>query len=196
MTSGVSREAYFETGLEVLSDLGFGGLKLAEVCDRLRVTTGSFYHYFSNWSSYTRELINHWKQVSTMRLVESLRAEPDPRRRIDGLINIGLNLPHSAEAAIRAWSSINPDVHAIQVEVDKARRDILRESALEMLHDERQAELLGNWAVYLLVGYEQSTLPPDTTGLEWIVGQLLDALDAGRFTSGSAPQSPAHNRYE
>lgn len=196
MTSGVSREAYFETGLEVLSDLGFGGLKLAEVCDRLRVTTGSFYHYFSNWSSYTRELINHWKQVSTMRLVESLRAEPDPRRRIDGLINIGLNLPHSAEAAIRAWSSINPDVHAIQVEVDKARRDILRESALEMLHDERQAELLGNWAVYLLVGYEQSTLPPDTAGLEWIVGQLLDALDAGRFTSGSAPQSPAHNRYE
>jgi Bacterial regulatory proteins, tetR family len=196
MTSGASREAYFDTGLEVLSDLGFGGLKLAEVCDRLGVTTGSFYHYFNNWPSYTRELINHWKHVSTMQLVESLRAEPDPRRRIDGLINIGLNLPHSAEAAIRAWSSIDPDVHAIQVEVDKARQDILRESALEMLHDNRQAELLANWAVYLLVGYEQSTLPPDTAGLEWIVGQLLDAMDAGRFASGSAPQSPAHNRHE
>ena len=32
MASVVSREAYFETGLEVLSDLGYGGLKLAEVC--------------------------------------------------------------------------------------------------------------------------------------------------------------------
>jgi len=196
MASGVSREAYFETGLEVLSDLGYGGLKLAEVCDRLGVTSGSFYHYFSNWPSYTRELTNHWKQVSTMRLVESLRAEPDPRRRIAGLINIGLNLPHSAEAAIRAWSSIDPDVYAVQVEVDKARRDILRESALEMLHDDRPAELLANWAVYLLVGYEQSTLPPDKAGLEWIVRQLLDALDSGRFNSGSAPQSPAHDRYE
>jgi hypothetical protein len=196
MASGVYREAYFETGLEVLSDLGYGGLKLAEVCNRLGVTTGSFYHYFSNWPSYTRELINHWQQVSTMRIVESLRAEPNPRRRIDGIINIGLNLPHGAEAAIRAWSSVDPYVYAIQVEVDQERRDVLRESALEILHDERQAELFANWAVYLLVGYEQSTLPPDKAGLEWIVGQLLDALDSGRFTYGSAPQSPADDRYE
>ena len=29
MASVVSREAYFETGLGVLSDLGYGGLKLA-----------------------------------------------------------------------------------------------------------------------------------------------------------------------
>lgn len=196
MASGVSREAYFDTGLEVLADLGYGGLKLAEVCNRLGVTTGSFYHYFSSWPSYTRELIHHWKQVSTIRLVESLRVEPDPRRRIDGMIDIGLNLPHGAEAAIRAWSSLDPDVLAVQVEVDTARQNVLGESALEILHDERQAELFANWAVYLLVGYEQSTLPPDKAGLEWIVGQLLDALDAGRFTSGSAPERPAHDRYE
>ncbi|MGH3639176.1 MAG: TetR/AcrR family transcriptional regulator, partial [Mycobacterium sp.] len=28
MVAGVSRESYFETGLDVLSDLGYGGLKL------------------------------------------------------------------------------------------------------------------------------------------------------------------------
>jgi hypothetical protein len=39
MAGGVSRESYFETGLDVLSDLGYGGLKLAEVCNRLGVTT-------------------------------------------------------------------------------------------------------------------------------------------------------------
>ncbi len=54
MASVVSREAYFETGLDVLSDLGYGGLKLAEVCNRLGVTTGSFYHYFSGWPAYTQ----------------------------------------------------------------------------------------------------------------------------------------------
>ena len=41
-----TRDAYYDTGLDVLSDLGYGGLKLAEVCRRLGVTTGSFYHYF------------------------------------------------------------------------------------------------------------------------------------------------------
>jgi hypothetical protein len=35
MASVVSREAYLETGLDVLSDLGYDGLKLAEVCNRL-----------------------------------------------------------------------------------------------------------------------------------------------------------------
>ena len=53
MAGVVSRESYFETGLDVLSDLGYGGLKLAEVCNRLGVTTGSFYHYFSGWPAYT-----------------------------------------------------------------------------------------------------------------------------------------------
>ena len=42
MATVANREAYFETGLEVLADVGYGGLKLAEVCNRLGVTTGSF----------------------------------------------------------------------------------------------------------------------------------------------------------
>jgi AcrR family transcriptional regulator len=183
MATGVSRDAYFETGLDVLSDLGYGGLKLAEVCSRLGVTTGSFYHYFDNWSSYTHDLVKHWQQDRTTKLVEWVRAEPDSRRRIDTLIDIGLNLPHSAEAAIRAWSGADPEVYAVQIEVDRERRDILVESALGILHHRRQAELFANWGMYLLVGYEQSTLPPDKPGLEWIVSQMLDALDAGRFAT-------------
>lgn len=179
--SAMSREAYLDTGLEVLSDLGYGGLKLAEVCTRLGVTTGSFYHYFSNWSSHTHELMEYWRQGRTVQLIEWIRAEPDPRQRIDNIINIGLDLPHSAEAAIRAWSGADPDVYAVQAEVDKQRHEITRQSALEILHDERQAELFANWAVYLLVGYEQATLPQDSGALEWIVGQLLEALDSGRF---------------
>jgi AcrR family transcriptional regulator len=183
MATVVTREAYFETGLDVLSDVGYGSLKLAEVCNRLGVTTGSFYHYFSSWPAYTRELVAHWQQARTVHLVELVRAEPDPRRRIDSLIEIGLELPHSAEAAIRAWSSADPDVRAIQVEVDQQRFDILYESAFEILHSKRQSALLAEWAVYLLVGYEQCTLPRDRDALAWIVAQMLDALDSGRFAS-------------
>jgi AcrR family transcriptional regulator len=183
MASGASRVAYFETGLDVLSDLGYGGLKLAEVCNRLGVTSGSFYHFFDNWPTYTRELVEHWRRASTVEMVKWLREQPDPRRRIDSIIDTGLHLPHRAEAAIRAWSSADPDVYAVQVDVDNERHQILRESALEILHHERQAQLFADWAVYLLVGYEQATLPADPGALEWIVGQLLDALDAGRFAS-------------
>ncbi len=183
MAGVVSRESYFETGLDVLSDVGYGGLKLAEVCNRLGVTTGSFYHYFSGWPSYTRDLIAHWMQARTVWVVEAVRAEPDPRKRIDTLIQVGLELPHGAEAAIRSWSSVDPDVHAVQVAVDQQRFDIMYESAFEILQNKRQARLFAAWGVYLLVGYEQATLPRDTDALAWIVAQLLDALDSGRFAS-------------
>ncbi|MEZ0365542.1 TetR/AcrR family transcriptional regulator [Mycobacterium sp. pUA109] len=183
MATVISREAYFEVGLDVLSDLGYGGLKLAEVCTRLGVTTGSFYHYFANWSAYTRALVNHWQEALTLRLVEEVRTDPDPRRRIDTLIQIGLGLPHGAEAAIRSWSSTDPQVRAIQVEVDRQRFDIMYESAFEILHQERPAQLFAAWAVYLLVGYEQATLPRDNDALAWIAGQLLHALDTGSFAS-------------
>jgi AcrR family transcriptional regulator len=183
MAGVVSRESYFETGLDVLSDLGYGGLKLAEVCNRLGVTTGSFYHYFSGWPAYTSDLVAHWVQVRTVQVVEAVRAEPDPRRRIDALIQAGLTLPHGAEAAIRVWSSFDPQVYSVQAAVDQQRFDIMYESAFEIVQNSRQAELFAAWGVYLLVGFEQATLPRDTVALEWIAEQLLDALDSGRFAS-------------
>jgi AcrR family transcriptional regulator len=183
MASVVSREAYFQTGLEVLSDLGYGGLKLAEVCNRLGVTTGSFYHYFTNWPTYTKELVAHWVQERTVLVIQAVRDETDPRRRIDALIQAGLGLPHGAEAAIRVWSSLDPHVRDVQAAVDRQRFDIMYESAYEVLQSERQAQVFAAWAIYLLVGYEQAALPPDAGALEWIAGQLRVALDSGGFAS-------------
>lgn len=183
MATVATREAYFETGLEVLADLGYGGLKLAEVCNRLGVTTGSFYHYFSSWPAYTRDLVAHWVQDRTIRLIDALREEADARRRIEVIIQIALSLPHGAEAAIRSWSSVDPHVLSVQREVDQQRFDILYDSALEIVKDPRQAEVYAAWAVYVFVGYEQATLPREPGMFAWISTQMLDALEAGRFAS-------------
>jgi AcrR family transcriptional regulator len=182
MASVVTRESYFDTGLDVLSDRGYGGLKLAEVCNRLGVTTGSFYHYFPSWSAYTRALVAHWMQARTVGVIDVIRAEPDPRRRIGSLIKEGLALPHGAEGAIRVWSSIDAEVRAAQAAVDRQRFDFLVESAFAILRNEHQAEVFASWALYLLVGYEQAALPPRASDdIEWIADQLLEALDSGRF---------------
>lgn len=190
MAGVVSREAYFEIGLDVLSDLGYGGLKLAEVCNRLGVTTGSFYHYFPNWASYTRELIAHWREARTLRVVEAVRADADPHHRIETLIGEALALPHGAEAAIRVWSSLDPDVYTVQAVVDQLRFDILFESALELIGDEGNARYFAAWGIYLIVGFEQSTLPRDFDALQWITTQMRDALESGRFTPATGSDQP------
>lgn len=182
MATVAARGSYFTTGLEVLADQGVGGLKLAEVCSRLGVTTGSFYHYFTSWSAYTKELVDYWRQDLTVRLSELFKQEPDPRKRMQTIISTVLELPHSAEAAIRAWSSIDPEVHAVQVEVDRVRFKVCYDYALEISGDHRQAEQFAYFSVYLLVGYEQTTLERDPKVYTVIANQMCDDLEAGRFT--------------
>ena len=187
MPTYAARESFFETGLEILADLGFGGLKLAEVCTRLGVTTGSFYHYFTSWSTYTGELIGYWKQDRTDRLTELFNQQSDPRKRMQLIIQSVLSLPHSAEAAIRAWSSIDPAVHAVQTEVDRQRFQVCYDYAIEIVHDHRQAQVFANYSVYVLVGYEQATLERDPATYEWICNQIVDLLETGRFAGVPPP---------
>lgn len=176
-----ARVSYFETGLEILSDTGFGGLKLAEVCSRLGVTSGSFYHYFASWAAYTQELVEYWRQDRTVRVIDVIRSEPNARKRIEAAIAVALTLPHGAEAAIRAWSSVDPEVLAVQREVDQQRYDIIYESALDIVRHPAQAHTYASWAVDVFVGYEQSTLPKNLRIFEWICNAMLDDLEAGRF---------------
>lgn len=188
MAAGAVRDSYFETGLEILAELGFGALKLAELCRRMGVTTGSFYHYFTSWSAYTADLVAYWRQDRTVRVIEAIRTEADPRRRIETAIDVALSLPHNAEAAIRAWSSVDPDVLRVQSEVDRERFEILYNSALEIVGDARQAEVYASWAVFVLVGYEQSTLSRENRVFAWVSNRMLDDLAAGRFTDVPPPR--------
>ena len=86
-----------------MTDLGYGGLKLAEVCNRLGVTTGSFYHYFPSWSATHANWVAFWVQDRTVRLIERSSSETEPRRRIEISIEVGLSLPLQGQAAIRSW---------------------------------------------------------------------------------------------
>lgn len=189
MATVVTREAYFKTGIGVLADLGYGGLKLAEVCNRLGVTTGSFYHYFNNWAEYTHELVEHWLTSFTRERVTALTAETDPHRRLDLMIEMGLGLPFDAYAAVRAWSSVDPRVRAVITTLDQIRYDMVHSSAVEILGDERQADVFAKWAIYLLVGYEQCALPRDLDAFTWVAKQQFrSALDNGTLGSVPAPR--------
>ncbi|BBY55710.1 TetR/AcrR family transcriptional regulator [Mycobacterium koreense] len=178
MTRIVSRESYFDTGIEVLSDLGYSGLKLAEVCRRLGVTSGSFYHYFSKWSVYTAELLAYWANGRADHRAAVRAAYPEPRERLEVMLVAALDFEHGTEAAIRVWSALDPHVKAIQSGIDQGRFEALHDAATEILADPEQARMFAGWALYTLIGYEQATLPRDNAALAWINSQMLGALDA------------------
>lgn len=164
-------------GMEVLADRGYPGLKLAEVCGRLGVTSGSFYHFFDNWADYLDSLILHWKEHGTLAELRLISLEPDPGRRIERLVEVALRLNHTAEGAIRAWSRVAPEVAAVQAEVDRLRHRVVLDIALDMGAGPLRARRFADAALYLLIGYEQAALPPDLDGLGLIFRDLLAQLD-------------------
>ncbi len=180
MGATTTRELYLETGLAVLADSGYSALKLSEVCNRLGVTSGSFYHFFKNWSDYTTQLIDHWLDSRTQVEVAAVQSVSDPLRWMLELIEFAVSLPHDAEAAIRMWAAMDPDVRKVQEAADRARYDVVFDLAMELLDDRVAAHRYSSWANFVLTGYEQTTLPEDREALRWAAEQFITSLaDAG-----------------
>jgi AcrR family transcriptional regulator len=170
--STISR--FFVAGMEILAEDGYGGLKLADLCLRVRVTSGSFYHHFDSWQDFTRQLVENWREERTVRVAELARAEVDPAERVELLLRFGVSLPHSAEAAIRVWSGLDPFVAEIQESVDRERLDVTTQALEALTDDPDVASDLALAAFYLLVGFEQATGDRDARELERFLRMLQD----------------------
>ncbi|MCF6388694.1 TetR/AcrR family transcriptional regulator [Mycobacterium sp. MBM] len=182
----MTREDYLLVGLAVLGEQGHLAFKLAEVCRRLGVTSGSFYHFFDSWADYRSQLIGYWKVNGTLAQLQQICENSDPRRRIEGLVDIALRLNHQAECAIRSWGRVTPEVAAIQHEVDRLRHRVVFDAARELGVDENRAGRFADAALYLLVGYEQAALAPDLDGLESILRALVGLIEEQAGSSGPA----------
>ena len=165
---------FFAAGMEILAEDGYGGLKLADLCLRVRVTSGSFYHHFDCWQDFTRQLVENWRDERTLRVAELARAEVDPAERVELLLRNGVSLPHSAEAAIRVWSGVDPFVADVQESVDRERLEISTQALEALTDDPNVASDLALAAFYLLVGFEQATGDRDARELERFLRMLQD----------------------
>ncbi|MGW5514381.1 TetR/AcrR family transcriptional regulator [Nocardia africana] len=170
------KQDYFDTAFELLSEQGYSALKQAAVCKRLRVTTGSFYHYFENWQDFTSQLLEHWQTARTTQLVELAQQSNDPIEQLEALLQFALDLPHRAEAAIRVWSKVNPEVRSIQDTVDAQRLEVVLQAARAIFDDEDEALNHARWGLYLLAGYQELDSGQDPAALEWVLRRLLREL--------------------
>lgn len=170
-----TKSNFFDAALEVLSEQGYGGLKQSELCQRLGLTTGAFYHNFESWRDFTDQLLANWHEERTTQLIDLARDVSDPIERLDVLIGIATKLPHRAEAAIRVWSNIDDRVRQVQASVDEDRFAVIAEAMSILVPDPAEAATHARVGMYLLVGFEQSEDGTDTSAMEWGLREILDA---------------------
>lgn len=173
MATLVTRDEYFAAALEILSTDGYGSLKLAPVCKLLKVTTGSFYNYFSSWQDFKEELLRAWLKERTLQLVDLAQIEVEPVRQLELLLDFSAGLPHRAESAIRAWSHSDAEVRAIQSIVDTQRYNAVYGAMSTLLGDAGEAERYARLGLYILIGFQQLEPPQEVEYLRWSLQQLI-----------------------
>ncbi len=175
---------FYDAAMEILADEGYGALKLASLCKRVGVTSGSFYHAFDGWQSFTDAFLAHWFEERTLRIVELTDSVASPQEQVDLLLDVSLHLPHASESAIRVWAGVDPEVRKLQDEVDRLRLDTVTRAFAGVMGDEKAARQLASAALYMLVGYEQASGARDHEALR--AGLSLLPLHAQRFADRRA----------
>jgi AcrR family transcriptional regulator len=185
----VGPEDYFRTAFDILAERGPQALTTGHLCDRLKVTKGSFYYHFRNVDHFVEELADY-RECLFGEIQLSLAAEPDPVRRLSSAINLAVGMPHEVEVAIRAWAHSNPVIGASQRRLDRDALSLVTAAISGIVGDPASGAIIGHQMLALLIGLQQLGTHLDSTRVIHIVAAFLEKtcrLDATMTTTDDTP---------
>jgi AcrR family transcriptional regulator len=158
----LAKADYFEEALRLLAEGGAKRVTIANLCDALDVTKGSFYHHFTSGKEFMDQLLLYWEEAYSLALIAEARTIPDPVERLDSLMWMAAHFHHEAESAIRAYARSDAFAADLQHRVDEARIDIVAETLRANGLSSAAATQYARLALATLVGAQQTVHPPDT----------------------------------
>jgi AcrR family transcriptional regulator len=128
-----ARDRWLDEGLRVLAAEGAPGVRIDRIAARLGLSKGSFHHHFAGADGYKRDLLARYESLSVDALESAIgRVAVDASARdvlevLTAMIRgdvAGLYRPE-LDVAVRAWSTTDPEVRAVQQRIDTTRIDAL-----------------------------------------------------------------------
>jgi AcrR family transcriptional regulator len=138
-----SQDDYFEAGLALLAKGGADAVTIANLCARLRVTKGSFYHHFAGRADFIRRLLRYWERDYSGRLNALILDATDLRERV-ALMQKAALVRAEVDGAIRTLARSDPNAAAVQRQVERRSERLLVRTFREMgMSAERASRLAG-----------------------------------------------------
>ena len=182
VVSTLTRDHYLAAGLDLLADGGVSAVTIAALCNRLRVTKGSFYHHFDDVAGFHEALLACW-EAGTYEAIDAARAVADSHKRLGVLKELAVGAHHEAESAIRAWGRSYELAAAVVRRVDAARETNLVESFKAIGLPATRARHLARIGLATLIGTQSLERPVDRKRLLAVYDEYqewLEAASAGR----------------
>ena len=156
----LSKNDWLREGLAILSTEDFASITIDNLCKRLSITKGSFYHHFKNSEKYIEDLMIFWMEQNTLEPIR-LTSLPTVTNKSERLHELARIVDHKAEQRIRAWSFSHPVVKEYVQKVDALRIEYLIDLSLLEGFEPIEARRLAMLDYSALVGFQQlfSDLP-------------------------------------
>ncbi|WP_339948585.1 TetR/AcrR family transcriptional regulator [uncultured Albimonas sp.] len=109
-TRRLSKADWFQEGQRLLIEQGIAGMRLAKLAKRLHISTGSFYHHFTDMDDYLGQLADFYSSDQVSRLADEVaRKVDDPVDQIRLLAarSVASGL-FDLDRAMRVWATSDP----------------------------------------------------------------------------------------
>ncbi|WP_439568785.1 TetR/AcrR family transcriptional regulator [Sphingopyxis sp.] len=182
MTDRLSKTDWLDHGLKTLAKDGISAVKADPMAKALAVSRGSFYWHFRDIADFRAQLLQHWQDQMTDRIIDEHAVADGAEDALAQLIRRGFGTRQRLDHAIRAWALDDRQVATEVAGVD-ARR---------VAHIAKLLEA---------AGIDQHSARPRATFLYWaalgqamVADPALAALDVARIDEigrlFSAPPPP------
>jgi AcrR family transcriptional regulator len=181
-----ARDRWLDEGLAVLATEGAQGVRIDRLAARLGLSKGSFHHHFSGADGYKANLLAHFERISVDALTQAIAGSEASDNttpgdahtilaRLTELVQpggAGLYRPE-LDVAVRAWSTWDPDVRAVQARIDAARLAALQAVWAPHSASNEEARVAALLPYLLAVGASVVLPPVDADELRRIYALLL-----------------------
>ena len=175
-----------DEGLRVLAAEGAPGVRIDRIAARLGLSKGSFHHHFAGAEGYKRDLLAHYEALSVAALdtaIAGVAEDASTRDVLEVLTSMvrgggaGLYRPE-LDVAVRAWSTTDPDVRAVQQRIDATRIDALARVWGRAVSDPTEARRAALLPYLLAVGAAVVVPPVEVDDLRRLYELLLPLVPA------------------
>jgi AcrR family transcriptional regulator len=148
------RNDYFEAGLALLARGGADAVTIANLCARLRVTKGSFYHHFRGRTDFIRKLLRYWEREYGEQTRVRLFSEADARKRV-ALMEKAAVLRQEIDGAIRNLARSDAYAAAVHRRVERRREQALVQTFRQLGMPAERASRLAGIGLAIAAGTQQ-----------------------------------------
>jgi AcrR family transcriptional regulator len=105
----LTRKDWILAGQDILREQGIAGLKLSSLTGRLGVSTGSFYHHFTDFEDYLGSVAEYYSADRVQGLIDrAMAGDPDPVTRMQQLAKLSLeDRTFELDHAMRIWATMD-----------------------------------------------------------------------------------------